>query len=229
MSTMRLVRPPGVYRAQSDSRLVAGVMHRNGSATGRDVLDVCTGTGAVALMAHRAGARSVTAIDLSLRSVAAARINGWLHRAPLTVHRGDLFAPVAGRRFGLVVANPPYVPAGSDRLPRHTRGRCWDAGVDGRAVLDRICAEVADVLEPDGELLLVQSALSGVGATLDALDAGGLCGAVLSRVSIPFGPVLRSRAALLASRGLIAPGQSTEEIVVVGARHAAVEERRVAS
>lgn len=218
---MLLVRPPGVYRAQSDSRLVAGVMHRNGSAAGRDVLDVCTGTGAIALVAHRAGARSVTAVDLSRRSVAAVRFNAQMHGAALTVRQGDLFGPVAGRRFGLVVANPPYVPADSHRLPRHTRGRCWDAGVDGRAVLDRICAGAAAVLEPDGELLLVQSALSGVATTLDALAAGGLEGEVLATAEVPFGPVLRSRAALLAARRLIEPGQRTEEIVVVGARHAA--------
>jgi release factor glutamine methyltransferase len=43
---------------------------------------------------------------------------------------------------------------------------------------------------------------------------------VLASADIPFGPVLRSRAALLAARRLIEPGQRTEEIVVVGARHA---------
>jgi release factor glutamine methyltransferase len=220
MSTMLLVRPPGVYRARSDSGLVAEVMHRNGAAAGRDVLDLCTGSGAVALVAHRAGARSVTAVDLSRRSVAAARFNARMHGAPVTVLQGDLFEPVAERRFGLVVSNPPYVPAAAQRLPRHTRGRSWDAGTDGRAVLDRICAGAAAVLEPDGELLLVQSALSGVEATLDALDAGGLAGTVLASADIPFGPVLRSRAALLAARRLIEPGQRTEEIVVVGARHA---------
>jgi release factor glutamine methyltransferase len=162
----------------------------------------------------------VTAVDLSRRSVAAARVNARMHAAEVTVLQGDLFEPVAGRRFGLVVANPPYVPAAASRLPRHTLGRCWDAGPDGRALLDRICAGAAAVLEPDGELLLVQSALSGVAATLAALEAGGLTGAVLATAEIPFGPVLRKRTALLAARELIAQDQRTEEIVVVGARHA---------
>ncbi len=162
MTSLLLVRPPGVYRAENDTRLVADLMSRGGYAEGRDVLDLCTGTGALAVVAHRAGARSVTAVDLSRRSVAAAWINGRVHRAPVTVRRGDLFAPVAGRRFGLVVVNPPYVPAATGVLPRHTVGRCWDGGVDGRAVLDRICAGVADALEPDGTVLIVQSALSGV-------------------------------------------------------------------
>jgi release factor glutamine methyltransferase len=217
MAGFLLVRPPGVYRAEHDTRLVAEIVHRGGFAAGRDVLDVCTGTGALAVLAHRAGARSVTAIDLSRRSVTAAWINGRLHGVPLTVHRGDLFAPVADRRFGLVVANPPYVPAATAVLPRHTVGRCWDAGLDGRAVLDRICTGVADVLAPDGTALIVHSAFSGVTATLDALRRGGLAGSVLATATIPFGPVLRRRAGLLAARGLIRPGQTVEEIVVIGA------------
>jgi release factor glutamine methyltransferase len=220
MPPLLLIRPPGVYRAEDDTRMVADLMHRGGYAAGRDVLDVCTGTGALAVLAHRAGARSVTAVDLSRRSVTAAWLNGRVHGAPLTVRRGDLFEPVAGRRFGLVLANPPYVPAASDVLPRHTRGRCWDGGIDGRAVLDRICASVADVLEPDGTALMVHSALSGVDATLDALARGGLTGSVLARAWIPFGPVLRRRAAMLAGRGIVRPGETLEELVVIGAHHA---------
>jgi release factor glutamine methyltransferase len=87
-------------------------------------------------------------------------------------------------------------------------------------VLDRICASAADVLARDGTALIVHSTLSGVDATLDGLRRGGLTGSVLATARIPFGPVLRGRAALLAARGLIRPGQTLEELVVVGARHA---------
>ena len=79
----------------------------------------------------------MTAVDVSARAVLTARLNSALHHARLSVRRGDLFAPVRGRRFGLVLANPPYVPAATDALPRHRAGRSWDAGTDGRAVLDR--------------------------------------------------------------------------------------------
>lgn len=211
-----LLRPPGVYRAASDTDVLVDTLTRGGYAAGRDVLDVGTGTGAIALAAARAGASSVTAVDLSWRSVAATRLNGLLHRMPLTVHRGDLFAPVAGRRFGLVVANPPYVPAADALLPRHRMGRCWDGGVDGRTVLDRICAGAADVVTDDGHVLLVHSALCGTQPTLDALDAAGFSASVLARATIPFGPVLRARAAMLEARGLIAPGERSEELVVIG-------------
>jgi release factor glutamine methyltransferase len=211
-----LLRPPGVYRAESDTGVLVDAMTRGGYAVGRHVLDVGTGSGAIAIAAARAGAASVCAVDLSLRSVAATRLNAARHGVRVDVRHGDLFAPVAGRRFDLVVSNPPYVPAATDVLPRHRKARCWDGGVDGRAVLDRICSGAADALSDDGRILLVHSALCGTQATLDALTDAGFAPAVLARASIPFGPVLRSRAGLLERRGLIAPGERTEELVVVG-------------
>ena len=213
-----LLCPPGVYRAEGDTEFLTDVMRRGGYASGRDVLDVGTGSGALAIAAARSGAASVTAVDLSLRSVATTWLNARLHRADVTVRRGNLFAPVADRRFGLVVANPPYVPAESDRLPRHRKARCWDAGPDGRALLDRICAGVADVLAPDGDVLLVHSGVCDADLTLDALGRVGLVPQVLAKTTVPFGPVMRARAALLEARGLIAPGEREEELVVVGAR-----------
>jgi release factor glutamine methyltransferase len=209
-----------VYRAQSDTELLIEVARDGGFARGRDVLDVGTGSGALALAAARSGAAGVTAVDLSLRSVLTTWLNSRLHGARVRVHRGDLFEPVAGRRFGLVMANPPYVPAASARLPRHAMGRCWDAGPDGRALLDRICAGVPQVLAPGGDVLLVHSAVCDVDLTLAALDRAGLVPRVVTTATVPFGPVMRARAGMLESRGLIGPGQREEGLVVVGARHA---------
>lgn len=215
-----LVYPPGVYRAEGDTDLLIGVMRRGDYAVGPHVLDIGTGSGALAISAARSGAASVTAVDLSLRSVIATWVNSRLHRASVSVRRGDLFAPVAGRRFDLVVANPPYVPSESSELPRHRIARSWDAGPDGRALLDRICTGVVDVLAPGGDVLLVHSELCSTERTLQALAASGLRGEVLARASVPFGPVLKARAAMLESRGMIDPGQRIENLVVVGARHA---------
>ncbi len=210
---MMLLRAPGVYRAESDTEVLIEEMHRGAYATGRRVLDIGTGTGAVA--AARAGASAVTAVDLSARSLAATRLNAALAGLTIDARRGDLFAPVTGEHFDLVVSNPPYVPARTAHLPRHTRARCWDAGTDGRAVLDRICTGAADVLTTDGQILLVHSALCGTQATVDALGNAGFTPTVLARVTIPFGPVLHARAAMLEERGLIAPGEREEELVVV--------------
>jgi release factor glutamine methyltransferase len=152
--------------------------------------------------------------------VAAAWLNTRLHRVRCAVHHGDLFEPVAGKCFDLILANPPYVPAATNMLPRHRITRCWDAGLDGRSVLDRICTGGPVLLAPGGLMLLVHSTVCDDDVTLRRLVAAGLHAEVLARATVPFGPVMRLRAAMLEARGLVQPGQRDEELVVIGARRA---------
>ncbi len=212
-----LLRPPGVYRADSDTTLLIDQLREGGYATGRRVLDLGTGTGALALAAVRCGAASVTAVDLSLRSVAAAWLNSRLNRVPCTVHRGDLFEPVAGQHFDLILANPPYVPAATTMPRRQRISRCWDGGLDGRVVLDRICRDGPALLAPEGMMLVVHSTVCDEDITRKHFADAGLQAEVLSRCRVPFGPVMRARAAMLEARGLVEPGQREEELVVIGA------------
>ncbi len=215
-----LLCPPGVYRAQDDTTMLARTATESGYARDHDVLDMCTGSGALALAAWKAGATSVTAVDVSWRSVAATWLNCRVRRATVTVHQGDLFAPVADRRFGLILTNPPYVPAPATVPPRHAMGRCWDAGLDGRLLLNRICDAAGAHLTDDGVMLMVHSAVCGAEQTLERLERAGMSGEVVERGRLPFGPVMRARAQLLAERGLIRPGDCIEELVVIEARRA---------
>jgi release factor glutamine methyltransferase len=212
------VAPPGVYRPRSDTALLAANFPEIGGGGDVTALDLCTGTGALALHAARRGLR-VTAVDACRRAVLAARLNARLNRLPLRVLRGDLFAPVARERFDLVLANPPYLPtpppAAARRLRR--RSRAWDAGPDGRAILERICAGCADHLRPGGRLLLVQSSLAGTEPTLAALERAGLEARVAVEEEGPLGPIAAERAGYLESRGLLAPGARGERLVVIAA------------
>jgi release factor glutamine methyltransferase len=212
--------PPGTYRAQDDTELLIDIMRQTDRVAGRHVLDVCTGPGTVALAAARQGAASVTAVELSRRSAAAARVNARLHGAAVAVLRGDLFAPVAGSRYDLITANPPYVPSPSSRPARFRAARCWDGGLDGRAVLDRLCDSAGRHLTPDGQVLVVHSAVCDPQLTVDRFARAGVTAEVLERARIPYGPVMRRRAALLEARGLAEAGCETEEIVVIGGRRA---------
>ncbi|MFI2367849.1 HemK2/MTQ2 family protein methyltransferase [Streptomyces sp. NPDC018833] len=211
-----LLRTPGVYVPQSDTFLLQDAMEREPLRPGAEVLDVGTGSGALALAAARRGAR-VTAVDTSWRAVLTTRVNAALAGHGVEVLHGDLLAPAVGRRFDLIVGNPPYVPAPQARPPRRGPAVAWDAGPDGRAVLDRICDGAAALLRPRGVLLLVHSALCGVAPTLERLRRTGLEPDVVDREKVPFGPVMTSRAAWLRQRGLIAPGEDKEELVIVRA------------
>ena len=129
---------------------------------------------------------------------------------------GDAFDHTAGQRFDLILANPPYVP-GEPALPSRGASRAWNAGADGRAVLDRLCAAAPRLLAPAGTLLIVHSVLSDVDGTLHRLRDGGLKASVVARADEPFGPVMRERAQALRDQGLLAPDQHHEELVVIRA------------
>jgi release factor glutamine methyltransferase len=212
---MWLFRPFGVYPPQGDTFLLARELHGAGVRPGSRVLDLCTGSGLLAITAARAGAGSVTAVDVGGPAVLAARLNARLRRVPVRVLHGDLFEPIEDEVFDVIVANPPYVPSAAE--PRGVRGRAWDAGRQGRAMIDRICARAPTAMAVGGMLLMVQSVLCGVEATLTSLRAAGLKASVVARRRQPFGPVMRSRAAFLEEQGLIHPGQRHEELVVIRA------------
>lgn len=222
---MRLVVPPGVFRPIGDSRLLAACL-REESIAGADVLDVCTGSGVLAVTAARAGAGTVTAIDISRRAVLATRLNARLNAVSVRALRGDLFAPCREERFDLIVSNPPYVPAAGDTLPTRGPARAWDAGRDGRALIDRICDEAPAHLRSSGALLVVHSTVCDADRTVDRLAGKGLVATVSARQRGRLGPLLRARADRLERQGLLAPGQRDEELVVIRARqeqHVAVE------
>ncbi|MFF3413997.1 HemK2/MTQ2 family protein methyltransferase [Streptomyces sp. NPDC002698] len=213
-----LLAPPGVYRPQHDTRLLARALNREFMNSGTRVLELGTGSGALALEAARRGAR-VTAVDISRRAVLTARFNAMIARRRVTVRRGDLTGAVAGQSYDLVISNPPYVPSPDAHPPRKGAARAWDAGHDGRILVDRICDAAPAVLRPTGALLVVHSGLCGVDATLDRLAGAGMAAVVTDRAMVPFGPVLRSRLPWLRRTGLLGD-EAEEELVVIRAEHA---------
>ncbi|HEY6398067.1 MAG TPA: HemK2/MTQ2 family protein methyltransferase, partial [Solirubrobacteraceae bacterium] len=154
------------------------------------VLDVCTGSGMLAVLAATRARSGVVAVDVSARAVLTTRINAKLNGVSVRALRGDLFEPVRGARFDLIVSNPPYLPAPRGS-PRHGASRAWKAGPHGRAFIDRICAEAPGHLQPNGTLLLVHSSVCGEQQTLRALAERGLRTTVLTRRRGPLGPLLR--------------------------------------
>jgi release factor glutamine methyltransferase len=218
---MKLLILPGVFRPRSDSWLLADVVRDYRLAAGARVLDVFTGSGVLAFAAARCGARAVTAVDVMARAVLGVRLNARANGLRIQARRGDLFEPVAGRRFDLVVANPPYLPD-ENEPPSHGASRAWNGGPDGRRLIERFCTDVGAHLAPGGTVAIVQSSLSGTPATLAALAESGFDGAVAERRRGPLGPLAQSRATLLRERGMLAPGARAEELDVILARRSRV-------
>ena len=216
--SVRIFTLPGVFQPHSDARLLAAAMRERGLARGARVLELFAGSGAIAVAAAREGAREVTAVDVSRRALASTWVNARRNGVRVRVRRGDLFAPVGGERFDLILANPPYVPSADDALPRSGAARAWEGGGDGRLLLDRLCAEAPARLAPGGTLLLVQSSVCGERATLERLAAAGLDAQRVAAQRGPLGPLMRERAPLLEARGLLAPGRREEQLLVLAGR-----------
>jgi methylase of polypeptide subunit release factors len=110
----------------------------------RSCLDLCTGSGVHAVLAA-AHAERVVGVDTNPRAVNFSRLNATLNGTWNAVFvEGDLFRPVGGERFDLILANPPFVPSPVYEL--HYR----DGGPSGADILRRIIAAVPDYLAAGG-------------------------------------------------------------------------------
>jgi release factor glutamine methyltransferase len=195
---------PGVFRPRSDTWLLADAAARESLPDGARILELCAGPAFAGIAAASAHGGELVTVDVSRRAVLNARLNALANRVPILALRGDLLTPVAGERFDLILANPPYVPGNAP--PSRGAARAWEAGADGRVVLDRIIAEARRHLAPGGTLLLVHSEFCDTPATLRAYTANGLRADVVASREGPLGPLMR---AVVGSNG-----PDTEEVVV---------------
>ena len=124
------------------------------------VLDLCTGSGCLGVIAARLFPLAVVhATDLSSDALAVARRNiaDTGEESRIELYEGDLFAPLPEGRYDLILANPPYVDEEAmAALPpeyRHEPAMALDGGSDGLAVVRRILAEANERLAPEGLLI----------------------------------------------------------------------------
>lgn len=126
----------------------------------QSVLDLCTGSGCLAILAARHFPHAmVDAVDISRDALAVAARNVADHglNDRVTLHRGDLFAPLGQKRYDLIISNPPYVDAeGMADLPDECRAEpalAFDGGIDGLDIVRRILGRAKTHLAPQGGLL----------------------------------------------------------------------------
>ena len=125
------------------------------------VLDLCTGSGCLAILAaHTFPEAAVDAVDLSPDAIAVAHINveDSLHKDRIALYQGDLFEPLAGKKYDLIITNPPYVDAEdmTDMPPEylHEPRMALAAGDDGLDLVHRILREAPAHLNEGGIMVL---------------------------------------------------------------------------
>ncbi|AFT86332.1 50S ribosomal protein L3 N(5)-glutamine methyltransferase [Paraburkholderia phenoliruptrix] len=125
------------------------------------VLELCTGSGCLAILAaHAFPNADIDAVDLSAPAlqVAARNVADYKLDDRIALFEGDLYAPLAQRRYDVIISNPPYVNAASMQdLPaeyRHEPEMALAGGADGMDIVRRIIADARNWLTEDGVLVI---------------------------------------------------------------------------
>jgi release factor glutamine methyltransferase len=171
------VTPDTLIPRPETEHLVDAALERMAGRPTASVLDIGTGTGCIAItLKLEQPAWSVSAIDISERTLTVARTNGALLNAEVEWLPGDLYGAVADRRFDLIVSNPPYVAEGDAHLTqgdlRFEPAGALASGKDGLDALREIVKSAPTHLEPGGWLMVEHgwdqgNALAGLLAEAD--------------------------------------------------------------
>jgi release factor glutamine methyltransferase len=153
----RLLRSGEFFAGKLDAELVK---------PGSRVLDLGTGSGICAIAAAR-WSPEVVAVDINPEAVRCARFNSLLNRVEdrVDVRQGDLFAPVTGERFDLVLFNPPYYRG----TPRNLIDHAWRS----TDVVSRFAAELGSHIKPQGSALVILSTDGEADQFLSTFEACG--------------------------------------------------------
>jgi release factor glutamine methyltransferase len=156
--TLRVTPDVLIPRPETEE-LVEAALERLPQGESRKVVDLGTGSGCIAIaIARERPAVQVTAVDTSSPALALARENAAALDVVVEFLQSDWFAALSGRRFDLIVANPPYVAADDPHLRqgdlRFEPRAALAAGTDGLADLRRITGAAPKYLHPGGWLLL---------------------------------------------------------------------------
>ena len=181
----------------------------------RNVLDLCTGSGCLAVIAAEAFPKAhVDAVDISRDALAVARRNvaAYRLRSRVRLLHSDMFSAVANQRYDLIIANPPYVPAAALRaLPREYRHEpklALAGGKDGLDFVRVLLQQAAHYLTPNGLLVVevghrrkqVEAAFPDLPFVWPLTSGGDDCVFILERRDLPVGPSYRAMPAGVRSR-----------------------------
>ena len=168
---------PAVLIPRHDTEVLVTEAVKRGAAA-RSILDIGTGSGCVAIaLAKALPEAEVCSVDISGEALAVARGNAERNGAAVELVQGSLLEPFTGRRFDMIVSNPPYIPAAElATLQQEVRGfeplNALDGGGDGLDFYRRITAGATGHLN-EGGWLLFEVGAGQAPRVLGLLRAGG--------------------------------------------------------
>jgi len=131
---------------------------------GSRVLDLGSGSGAAGIAAARSGC-TVLAVDINPAAIRCTKLNALLNNVEIDAREGDLFAPVEGERFDVVLFNPPYYRG----VPKSALDHAWRSP----DLIERFATGLSDHLTTNGRALVVLSSDGEQSSFLDALERNG--------------------------------------------------------
>ena len=134
-------------------------IYRQKNKNSLKVLDLCTGSGVLAVtLAIYWPEACITATDISKEALAIAKINADKFQVQIDFRQGDLFEPVPGEKFDLIVSNPPYVSEREYKYCSPEVGKepslALLAGIDGLEFYRRMADRAQEYLHPEGRIAL---------------------------------------------------------------------------
>jgi release factor glutamine methyltransferase len=174
---------PNVYEPAEDTFILLENLRVERSDR---VLEIGTGTGIIAIKASM-NSRMVVATDINPYAIECATENIIANKSfNIEIRKGNLFEPVKGEKFDLILFNTPYLPTDDKEKINDELNAAWDGGVDGRMLIDRFIEGLPHYFNQGGIVQMVQSSLSDVNMTLKKLENLGFKVSVTARKKVFF-------------------------------------------
>lgn len=174
---------PNVYEPAEDTFILLENLRVERSDR---VLEIGTGTGIIAIKASM-NSRMVVATDINPYAIECAAENIIANKSfNIEIRKGNLFEPVKGEKFDLILFNTPYLPTDDEEKINDELNAAWDGGVDGRMLINRFIEGLPHYFNQGGIVQMVQSSLSDVNMTLKKLENLGFKVSVTARKKVFF-------------------------------------------